>query len=221
MLRFLAKNQHWLSSVCCIDLLNAILANEILIATSPETNTVVGTFSASDVHKNASLLQASRTGSLTAAVRLLENGADLHAYDEELRTPLHLACLYGHSQLVEYFVVIKKASISEEDSNRMQPLHLAAKVGNQEATRTLLEAGALVNQHDKDGFTALHYAAISGDDWTAYHLMSHGGNAKQLNNDGISPTRLARRSLNFSVMRRLQGAVSQPPDLNNEVITVL
>lgn len=167
---------------------------------------------APDAQKNATLLQVSRTGSLTVAVRLLDSRANIHKYNNLLRTPLHLACLHGHTELVKYLTLTKRACIQEEDANRMQPLHLAVKEGNREATRILLEARASPNQPDKDGFTALHYAATTGDDVITYLLMCHGGDVKMPNSNSINPIRLARRRSNFSVMRRLQGLVLGAPD---------
>ena len=167
--------------------------------------------------KNHALLSASEKGVLTAATRLLENGADLHAYDTSFKTPLHLAVLHGHINLVQLYICKKQATLHEEDVDGMQPLHYAAKTGNSQVTQMLLHASANVKAVDKKGNTALHWAAFSGDEWTIYLIMNSGGDTKIKNRDGEMPVRLARRQQNLQSMRRLQGLIVEPPNSANEV----
>lgn len=170
-----------------------------------------------DVQRNKSLLKAASTGSCTAVIRLVEAGADHHTYDDNFRTPLHLACNSGYIDIVQYLLLKKKASVCEEDAERMQPLHLAAKSGHPDVTSTLLKAGAKVDAEDKDGFTPLHWAAISGDEWTVYHLLKHDADITKRNKHGYLPVRLARRNCHIAIMQRLQQHADMLPETEKNV----
>ena len=59
-------------------------------------------------------------------------------YDKQFRTPLHLAVLHGHVNLIQYLVLEKAANVYEEDVNGLQALHMATKTTNLEVTTILL-----------------------------------------------------------------------------------
>lgn len=57
------------------------------------------------------------------------------------------------------------------------PLHLAAKLGNQEIIQSLLDAGADVNATDKEGKSVLVYSVLAKKVETAKFLISNGADA--------------------------------------------
>ncbi|KAL5572414.1 hypothetical protein UlMin_022011 [Ulmus minor] len=78
-------------------------------------------------------------------------------------SPLHIASLMGHSDVVTELLSRKPELASELDSTGSAPLHLAAAKGHLEIVKQLLaadpEAATVRNQ---DGRTPLHVAAIKG-----------------------------------------------------------
>ena len=99
------------------------------------------------------------------ALLLLENGADVSATANEGQTALHLAS----SEAVSLLLLQHGADVSAKATGvyrGMTPLHMAARVGNTEVVRVLIEHRANASAEDDYGRTAedsLHLAqAIAG-----------------------------------------------------------
>ncbi|KAK4874330.1 hypothetical protein RN001_013690 [Aquatica leii] len=86
---------------------------------------------------------------------------DVNSCNEKGWTALHVACIYGHPHLVEYFLS-KNAIVNVCDDLAMTPLHYAALKGHQNALLLLLHASADTNLKDSNGNTALHLATNNG-----------------------------------------------------------
>jgi ankyrin repeat protein len=87
----------------------------------------------------------------------------------------------------------------------------AAKNGNRDEVRTLLQGGADVNTALADGMTALHYAALKNDADLARMLLFAGANAKATTRlGGYTPLLLASRAGNASVMQALLDGGADP-----------
>src|SRR5450759_5488516 len=65
-------------------------------------------------------------------------------------------------------------------------LHRAARTGNLDRLRSLLEQGVNVNAADSRGGTALHDAAWAGDTDVVLLLLSHGADVNARHSDGGS-----------------------------------
>ena len=63
---------------------------------------------------------------------------------------LHLACLYGHEQLVD-LLLARGADVNAKDDSGSTPLHDASASGYESIVRTLLAKGAAVCVADEDG----------------------------------------------------------------------
>eukprot|EP01012_Entosiphon_sulcatum_P040065 TRINITY_DN5369_c0_g1_i1.p2 TRINITY_DN5369_c0_g1~~TRINITY_DN5369_c0_g1_i1.p2 ORF type:complete len:578 (+),score=78.47 TRINITY_DN5369_c0_g1_i1:3334-5067(+) len=68
---------------------------------------------------------AAETGNTGVIELLFENGAEVEATDKYGRTPLHLACLYGHDRAVKFLLDVAKANPWAAAKNRATPLDLA------------------------------------------------------------------------------------------------
>lgn len=78
-------------------------------------------------------------------------------------TPLHIASMLGHLDLVKELLSRKPEFATELDSRGSTPLHLAAAKGHVEVVRELLWAdNAACLVRNQDGRTALHVAAVKG-----------------------------------------------------------
>uniref|UniRef100_A0A672U6X3 Uncharacterized protein n=1 Tax=Strigops habroptila TaxID=2489341 RepID=A0A672U6X3_STRHB len=75
------------------------------------------------------------------------------------KTPLHLACVNGHADVVRYLVQ-KNCQLNFADSFKRSPLMKAVQCQQEECVAILLEHGADPNLADADGNTALHLAVL-------------------------------------------------------------
>ncbi|BBN14087.1 hypothetical protein MPTK1_6g08760 [Marchantia polymorpha subsp. ruderalis] len=92
---------------------------------------------------------------------------DVNAQDRSLRTPLHLACRKGYTQIVAKLLQCSEAiDVNAKAKGDITPLHLAAYCGNDEVVELLLEHRLidLDARTADERFTALHMAACSGYD---------------------------------------------------------
>lgn len=91
---------------------------------------------------------------------LLRNGANVHAIAEGGITPITLACMVGHAEIVRVLIEEGNANPNVRDWSQGTPLHAAAINGHLEVTRVLLEHGADPWLSETTGWTPLNAAAI-------------------------------------------------------------
>ena len=99
------------------------------------------------------------------ACRLVERGASVCPVTSgDNATPLHLASMNGHANIVELMLggdrpSARQASADEVDFAGMTPLHMASWRGHAPVVRVLLSAGANRDLKDKEGLTADTWAS--------------------------------------------------------------
>ena len=89
-------------------------------------------------------------------------------------TPLHLAVLHNHQDVVEYLLA-QGADVNAKTSTGITPLHEAAQNGNKEITELLLAHGANINAVDNQGWTPMARAQKWSHPEIAAFLQQHGG----------------------------------------------
>jgi serine/threonine-protein phosphatase 6 regulatory ankyrin repeat subunit A len=126
-----------------------------------------------------SIHKAAEDGNIEAVKQHLAAGTDVNAKDDDGFTPLDYAVPAGKEETAD--LLRKHGGISgAEDS-----IHVAAIMGNIEAVKQHLAAGADVNAKDKYGRTPLTYATNSGNTETEVLLRKHGGKtAEELKAEG-------------------------------------
>ena len=129
----------------------------------------------------------------------------IDAKDDEGDKPLHIACEFGNSEVVEWILSRQeelKVNVNEVDSNASSPLFLAClkgyvgaegvgsktegvKVKRLEIVKMLVEKGADLNyQREVVGLTPLHWAAYNDDADLCRYLLSKG--ARQIESSAAS-----------------------------------
>ncbi len=97
-----------------------------------------------------------QTGDDQEINRLLAEGADVNAQDENGYTALMLAAHSGNLPFIQALIALD-ANVNLQDKERTTALIFAAQKFHVAVAMELLEAGANVNVQDSCGCTALHY----------------------------------------------------------------
>jgi len=91
----------------------------------------------------------------------------------QLRTPLHLACLAGHTSTARCLLLELKANPALSDIGNYTPLDLAIRNGNDEIKSLINERfGATLNIGKIMGERPLHHACESGH-WASRMVTQH------------------------------------------------
>ncbi len=194
-------------------------------------------------HERTPLFIAVERGELEKVRKLIQQGADVNAVDENGFTPLHLA---GSRDL--YVCDAPPADIAEKRrKERMQilnlllesgakpdvktadgytPLHTALLWGNAEVAELLVKKGAKVNAKTKDGHTPLH-PAIGRDSLYPHEkrtgfvrfLLENGADINAVSNCNETALELARVGRMKTIMTELEkhGAILGGQIIHNAV----
>ncbi|XP_078236475.1 ankyrin repeat domain-containing protein 27 isoform X1 [Pogona vitticeps] len=114
---------------------------------------------------------------------LPKKGLGVNVTNQDGQTPLHVAALHGHADLVS-LLIKHGASPEAKDANCTVPLHLACQNGHVEVVKCLIEANAKQNKKDIYGNTPLMYACLNGYQEVVAFLLQHGASVNLSNNQG-------------------------------------
>ena len=116
-----------------------------------------------------------RDGNLSLVMQdLSTNPADLNLPDDAGLTPLHLASLHCHTNVVA-FLLEKGARVDATAQDDTTPLHLAAQEGCLDVANLLIAGGAKVNARDAEHRTPLDRAEAWHQTNTVNWLKTQGG----------------------------------------------
>jgi hypothetical protein len=143
----------------------------------------------------SSILDACERGgdadALSALLGSLSVSVDTKGADGD--TPLHVACLYGHADLVRALLA-KNANPRVTDGDGGTPLHDASAGGHMEIVQMLVdsvvsasaeEVASFVNARDGDGETPLHLATRGEHEHVVRFLLSHGASVEIKSDAGL------------------------------------
>lgn len=125
------------------------------------------------VERGEAVLNASRTGSLKRLESLLESDAKVNYCDQYGLTPLHVAAIKGHRDVV-MLLAEYGSDLEFQDAEGHTPLHLAVESGSIEMVEVLINRGAHVNAMTKNGATPLYISTLTGCDDISKLLLSRG-----------------------------------------------
>ncbi len=125
-----------------------------------------------------------KTGDVALLQVLIDTGADVRQQDHlGLNTPLHLACIWGHLELVRLLIEHGAGEdVNTLNEGGMTPWHVAAANGRHECLHLLYElschkkgsAPSILSARDGRCFTPLHLAVQTGSLETVQTLLSLG-----------------------------------------------
>lgn len=139
------------------------------------------------------LHQAVRDGDVQEVERLVQEGADINARDEEDYCPLHYAVLGKNKEIIK-ILIDNGASISALPKQWISPFHLSLSPQRMDVMSFLLEEGADVNEEDCHGNTPLHVTASICklyDSEMLKILLKHGADVTVKNIRGETPLHVA------------------------------
>ncbi|XP_010159927.1 PREDICTED: ankyrin repeat domain-containing protein 27-like, partial [Eurypyga helias] len=115
--------------------------------------------------------------------RISANGLGVNVSNQDGFTPLHMAALYGHAELVS-LLLKHGASISAKNAKHAEALHLACQKGHFQVVKCLMDCNAKQNKKDIYGNTPLIYACLNGQYETTALLIQHGASVNLSNAKG-------------------------------------
>uniref|UniRef100_A0A8C3LZ42 Ankyrin repeat domain 27 n=1 Tax=Chrysolophus pictus TaxID=9089 RepID=A0A8C3LZ42_CHRPC len=116
-------------------------------------------------------------------LRVPASGLGVNVSNQDGFTPLHMAALHGHSDLVS-LLLKHGASISAKNAEHAVPLHLACQKGHSQVVECLMNYNAKQNKKDAYGNTPLIYACLNGHYETTALLLQHGASVNLSNAKG-------------------------------------
>uniref|UniRef100_A0A8C6JZK9 Uncharacterized protein n=1 Tax=Melopsittacus undulatus TaxID=13146 RepID=A0A8C6JZK9_MELUD len=129
------------------------------------------------------LCQCSKCGPVQKFSKISANGLEVNVSNKDGFTPLHMAALHGHSELVS-LLLKHGASISAKNAKQAVPLHLACQKGHFQVVKCLMDYNAEQNKKDIYGNTPLIYACLNGQYETTALLLQHGASVNLSNAKG-------------------------------------
>lgn len=127
---------------------------------------------------------AARSGHVHMCVLLMQAGADPLQADIEGFSTLHLASMFGHSNVVAYLLV-KGVDVDLRDRNGSTALmHACQRVQSRDPAQLLITFNASLNAQDSKGNTALHYC-IAYNNLTCLEILIERGASVDIKNKKV------------------------------------
>jgi ankyrin repeat protein len=143
------------------------------------------------------LHEAAAAGNLSIAELLLRLGADPDSRDSGGHTPLNCLaneCVHSGGRVVHALVEAGGGVDADDGVKRCTPLQMAARRGNVDVARALLDCGANLESRDKLGDTPLGRAVNCGKVEVVSFLIASGADVHSMGSKGLTPMVAARTS---------------------------
>jgi ankyrin repeat protein len=115
-----------------------------------------------------------------------DNPDQINAKASDNNTPLHLAAINGHTEIVK-FLISRGVDVNIGDNENSPPIVNAALSNHTDIVKLMLDNGASVTQADDNQMTPLHFACMGGDPEIVRMLIDKGADANALNHNGLTP----------------------------------
>jgi TIR domain/Ankyrin repeats (3 copies) len=138
------------------------------------------------INVNNQLLNASGGGDTAAVTRLLSQGADVEARNNQGDSPLLMAARSKKLDAAK-LLIARGANLEDKDNQGDTPLIAACTVGSPELAQLLVDKGADINARDEIGATPLMYASLAGNTAIIELLLAKGANINSADDNGKTP----------------------------------
>ena len=133
---------------------------------------------------------ACQLGDFESVKILIDSKANINAFSNNRRTPLHLAAKMNREEIVNYLIdkilakdiATSKKYLDSKDENGCTPSHLAAKEGNTKCLESLLTKGADLYSVDDFGWNILHFASFHARKDTIRFICKYDADYDKLQN---------------------------------------
>lgn len=174
-------------------------------ASSDAGSAASGTF----LNVNNELLSAAANGDTAAATRLLGQGADVEAKNNQGDSPLLLAARAQKEEMAD-LLIAKGASLEDKNNQGDTPLIAACTVGSTGLTRLLVAKGSDFNARDDVGATPLMYAALAGNTAILDLLLAKGAAMNAADDNGKTPLMYAASAGSANAVKLLLAKNASP-----------
>jgi hypothetical protein len=145
---------------------------------------------------------AAQAGDISNVARFLREGVDVEDQNETKNTPLHIAALYGHLDIV-VFLSLKNANFNAVNELNYTPLHYAACWGHTKIVKFLVSKGVKVDALSNKSRTPLHLSVFGGNTETIEFLLEAGANLEAQDETNETPLGIAVAQNQFEIMSLL------------------
>ena len=128
---------------------------------------------------------------LSRLTTLLAGNVDVNEQNQDGLTPLHLALLLDAEDFAHMLLEREDTSMEIQTYTGWQPLHCAAKTGNEGLIRSCIDKGADVKARTKDGQTPLHKVCKSGNVEATRMILQSGADIDASDDFGWRPLHTA------------------------------
>ncbi|HLK59267.1 MAG TPA: ankyrin repeat domain-containing protein [Chthonomonadaceae bacterium] len=145
---------------------------------------------------------ALRYADAECAKLLIQNGADIHAIDDNGQTPLCALCMLGLDESAQ-MLIRQGADVNVKDKNGNTPLILASRKCRLDTVKMLLEHGADIQAKRNRGGNALYVAAGAGRSDLVTLYLDRGLDINIKTTTGSTPLMIAAQESQVDVVKTL------------------
>lgn len=172
-------------------------------------------------YKRSPLHWAALRGDLNAVELLLEAGADVHASDGLNCTPLIHAVSSGSLRMVE-LLLLRGAMVNAANDRGETSLHHAARhTDDLDIVKTIVRAGARVDQKNSLGNTPFAWAAIMNRVAVGKYLLECGADRHSMNENGDTPLQETIHQHSHDFLQMLLDCGTRYTDINTSGCSIL
>lgn len=163
---------------------------------------------------NLDLIKEVKNNNISKVEKLLQNGANVNAKDNDGYTVLLMAVIFRHTDIVK-LLLKHKADINAIETSGYNALMLASVRGYIDIVKILLKHNANVNvKNINNGFTALMLALLNRHIDITKLLLEASADVNITNNNGSTALKIATQFRKIEIIRLLESIIEVEKDIH-------